>query len=421
MPAQTDQDADDFAQRVRAELSAQFVPGRELFIASEPGWFDVMGGITTREGGGAIRAPIAAVANVAVQRRDDDVVQLFSFNEYEAHCPFTINIPTLLLRPETEANVVTRELAKPGRGWAATFVEAARQVMANHPEISGGFDVAIANKIPGQVGLKSRAALMRAVGRALVSESSAPVGSDWLVQSSESAEPLPMRRPDTLQAVGFAVRRNSNVAERLKDADIATTMALRIVHNTMVMIGERAGRKLVGDPLAGQLANLDPDAYKAVFRSHLPEFIWGKDFIGQYGVIDNVDAHKSYPVQHLADHHVLEARRIRRFEEFIAKSVDATGFERLRLLNMAGHLMYTSHQSYTNDAMLGDDRCDVLVQLIRQREPAGFYGARMSAAGGGGTVVAMYEGDDQIAVAAEEIAREFKAKTGEALVTVAGI
>ena len=37
--------------------------------------------------------------------------------------------------------------------------------------------------------------------------------------------------------------------------------------------------------------------------------------------------------------------------------------------------MYASHFSYTNDAMLGSDECDLLVKLVRDRERAGLYGA----------------------------------------------
>ena len=35
-------------------------------------------------------------------------------------------------------------------------------------------------------------------------------------------------------------------------------------------------------------------------------------------------------------------------------------------LDKAGHLMYASHLSYTNDALLGADECDLLVDLARR-------------------------------------------------------
>jgi hypothetical protein len=45
--------------------------------------------------------------------------------------------------------------------------------------------------------------------------------------------------------------------------------------------------------------------------------------------------------------------------------------------------MYGSHLSYTNDAMLGADECDLLVDLVRARESAGLYGAKITGGGSG--------------------------------------
>ncbi len=63
---------------------------------------------------------------------------------------------------------------------------------------------------------------------------------------------------------------------------------------------------------------------------------------------------KSIPLQHAADHHVLEASRVRNFCTHIeagAKFGRETKEGGLSL-DKAGHLMYASHVSYTNDAML---------------------------------------------------------------------
>jgi galactokinase len=48
--------------------------------------------------------------------------------------------------------------------------------------------------------------------------------------------------------------------------------------------------------------------------------------------------------------------------------------------------MYASHHSYTHDALLGHANCDLLVQLVRAHEHLGLYGARITAAGQGGTI-----------------------------------
>src|SRR5206468_1400542 len=109
---------------------------------------------------------------------------------------------------------------------------------------------------------------------------------------------------------------------------------------------------------------LDPDDYKRIFRPALPEAIKGGEFLLKYGpTIDaatTVEPDVIYPVTHAVDHHVLESRRVVNFAEFIeqaaaltAEGAAADSRERGRLLDKAGHLMYASHLSYTNDAMLG--------------------------------------------------------------------
>jgi len=51
--------------------------------------------------------------------------------------------------------------------------------------------------------------------------------------------------------------------------------------------------------------------------------------------------------------------------------------------------MYASHLSYTNDALLGAAECDLLVKLVRDREAAGLYGAKITGGGSGGTVAVL--------------------------------
>ena len=82
---------------------------------------------------------------------------------------------------------------------------------------------------------------------------------------------------------------------------------------------------------------------------------------------------------------------MRQFVSFLERAAAGPAGSRDRggLLDRAGHLMYASHFSYTNDAMLGCDECDLLVQLVRDRERAGLYGARITGGGSGGTVAVL--------------------------------
>jgi L-arabinokinase len=121
----------------------------------------------------------------------------------------------------------------------------------------------------------------------------------------------------------------------------------------------------------------------------------GSDFLENFGgTIDtatSVDAAVDYPVQHAADHHILEARRVRHFAELIEQASQAPPGTRDqgKPLDMAGHLMYASHLSYSNDAMLGAAECDLLVDLVKQHEKSGLYGAKITGGGSGGTVAVL--------------------------------
>jgi L-arabinokinase len=79
---------------------------------------------------------------------------------------------------------------------------------------------------------------------------------------------------------------------------------------------------------------------------------------------------------------------------------------------MAGHLMYASHLSYTNDAMLGAPECDVLVALVKKHEPAGLYGAKITGGGSGGTVAILCDKSPKADAAIAQIMTDYESTTG---------
>jgi galactokinase len=81
-------------------------------------------------------------------------------------------------------------------------------------------------------------------------------------------------------------------------------------------------------------------------------------------------------------------------------------------MDKAGHLMYASHHSYMNDARLGHEACDLLVNLVRAREKSGLYGARMTARGCGGTVAVLAERSSAAKAAIEQILLEYRQRSG---------
>ena len=74
--------------------------------------------------------------------------------------------------------------------------------------------------------------------------------------------------------------------------------------------------------------------------------------------------------------------------------------------------MYASHLSYTNDAMLGAKECDVLVNLVKQNERAGLYGAKITGGGSGGTVAILCDISEQADAAIAQIMAEYEKRMG---------
>jgi L-arabinokinase len=195
-------------------------------------------------------------------------------------------------------------------------------------------------------------------------------------------------------------------------------MGHKIILEQMRRVGAAVGRTLVADPMNGYLANLDPDDYKRLFRPHLPPLLKGGEFLLKYGpTLDKattVEPDYVYAVVNATDHHVLEARRVRQFVSFLERATTepASSRDRGGMLDRAGHLMYASHFSYPNDAMLGCDECDLLVQLVRDRERAGLYGARITAGGSGGTVAVLADEGPRAGAAIAEVLAEYERQTG---------
>jgi L-arabinokinase len=229
----------------------------------------------------------------------------------------------------------------------------------------------------------------------------------------------PLLLPDGIRAIGI----NSNVKHSVGGGQYGRTrcaafMGHKIIVDKMRQMGAQSGREMVADPMNGYLANLDLNDYKKFFRPYLPETIKGGQFLLQYGPsIDratSVEPDTQYHVQSATDHHVFEAHRVREFVRYLeeAARLDTADAGRKLLLDKAGHLMYASHISYTKDARLGADECDVLVDLVRRRESAGLYGAKITGGGSGGTVAVLCDISPSADAAIDEILAEYESKTG---------
>jgi len=443
--------------RIKAELSAEFNSAVPIRVSRAPGRLDVMGGIADYTGSLLIQATSDCAAAVALQPRRDRLVQIFSFNLFDEHRPFTFGMPLDSLATFPIAKL-RAEFAEQGRNWAALLAGCVAVLHeSNLLDLTDpkhlGLNLAIYSTVPSGVGLGSSAAMTSATMINLldhfsirssvdplrtttlcqaVQNSIAGIGSGIaapitsctgprgsllriICQPHEIQKPLPM--PAGIRVLGI----NSNVkcnptAGAYQKTRCAAFMAHKMILGKMTDMGLAMGRPLWGDPMHGYLAKLDPEDYKRLFRLLLPENMSGQQFLDQFASTIDTETQVSpiewYQVQHAADHHVLEARRVVRFAEFLEQASESQGNDRQKLLDKAGHLMYASHLSYTNDAMLGCDECDLLVQLLREREHAGLYGARITSAGAGGTVAILADQSPAADAAVAQIMKTYEDRTG---------
>jgi galactokinase len=445
-------------RRLRAELSADFASGKPIRVSRAPGRLDVMGGIADYTGSLVCELPLDRAAAVALQERDDRQLQVFSFNLFDEHEPFTFRIPLDALA-DNSIELLHKEFNQPGRKWAG-YLAGCVAMLHHRGRINlknsaiRGMNLALLSTVPLGAGVSSSAAIEVAAMINLIDHFQIcdidPMGLASLCQEVENkivgapsglmdqvsscageedsllmmvCQPHelqpPLLLPPGIRVMGI----NSNVKHNVGGGMYGRTrcaafMGHRIILEKMREMGREAGATLTSDPMNGYLANLDPDDYKKLFRPFLPERIDGKSFLEQFGpTIDNatrVAPDQGYFVRQAADHHVLEARRVRNFVEHLktAATLPMDSRQRGLALDKAGHLMYASHLSYTNDALLGAEECDVLVKLVRDREKAGLYGAKITGGGSGGTVAVLCDKGPKADAAIEEIMSEYEKETG---------
>lgn len=197
-------------------------------------------------------------------------------------------------------------------------------------------------------------------------------------------------RPDLLEASvalpngAVVVGWPSGIRHAVADSPYATARVAAFM--ARALLEQAVGRRLV------HLAEASPAEVEAAGRDALPDTMSGADFSASGAVLDDpqsrIEAARMYPVRAAARFAVEENARA---EVAVASLRGATERSRDAVLTTVGESLYESHDGYSALG-LGCPETDAMVDAIRTRGPGqGFYGARISGGGSGGTVAVLLE------------------------------
>jgi len=435
-----------------ALLGDLFAAERPIHVARAPGRLDVMGGIADYSGSLVLEGTLAEATVCGVQLRDDRTVRVQSLNARGEGLAPDVSRSLDDLVPASGANryeaIRARFHADPSRAWAA-YVAGAFAVLVGEKVVPGfprGATIAVQSEVPLGAGVSSSAALEVAAMTALAAaygiaipglrlaalcqivENSvvgAPCGIMDQVTSAlgEAGKLLALRcrphdvegviaLPPGIRAVGFDTHVKHAVGgSRYTDTRVAAFMGQRII----------AGRRTKGEgppgPAGGYLTAIAPEEYVARWRPLLPARMKGEEFLriwgGTFDPVTRVVPEKTYLVRSRTEHPIYENARVERFRACLIRALAAdAGSARVeREMVRAGKLMYGSHWSYGSRCAMGSRETDLVVRMVRPLGPhMGFYGAKITGGGSGGTVAILCrEGTDADLA---RMAAQYRAATG---------
>lgn len=423
-----------------------FRPDAPITAARAPARIDCMGGIADYSGSVVFEGTLNRAAVVAVQPREDTLLRARSDTFEREGRPFHAEFNMRDMRDEAGAlkgyDALRALFAqRPDDAWAA-YVLGALPVLENEGacRFPGGADMLVWSDIPIGVGVASSAALEVAAMYAAVSAAGCELAEPRLAALAQTVENRVVGAPcgimdqvtSALGEVGklLALRcrpcdlmgqhrlpagvrvfgLSSRVQHRIAGAAYARArvgafMGLKVILTQM----ERRGRRTT--EAARYLCALSPRQYREQFRDHLPEQMTGAEFLRAYGettdAVTRIEPEVVYAVRACTDHPIFENYRVQAFMDCMERAREG---DRTALVE-AGGLMYASHWSYGWNCGLGCPQTDLIVELVRVRGPQnGFYGAKITGGGSGGTVAVLAE-----ASAGEELRRigaEYEERTG---------
>lgn len=384
------------------------------WTAEAPGRLDVMGGVADYSGSLVLEMPIRAHTRVTITTDHTPTLRLTSASEGETSASLDELHP--LLGNSIDTKAIRTWLVEHGvPHWAhysvGSFLLFCRAVQW-WPR--SGLSFHIESDVPPSMGVSSSAALEVATLRALEKMSGHQLPGTTLARMAQQAEneivgapcglmdqlasahgiqstllPIlcrpdildePVSLPQGIVAVGWPSGvKHAVTASPYANARAASFMAKKILEDAL-------GQKLE------HITELTPSIVRAVSEEVLPPRLQGSEFLSRYGNVDDalstIEPKTIYAVRAGATFPVEENWRAQIAVHLLR---GATQDSRQAVLNLIGELMFQAHEGY-NSIGLGTAETDKMVQAIRKLGPQrGFYGARVSGGGSGGTVVVLLE------------------------------
>lgn len=363
-----------------------------------PGRLDFMGGVADYSGSLVLEMPLKVTTRVTITETASP--EFVFVSKAEGRCA---------LAPGTDPQDAPKWVRYPyGCLWLFSAAQRWRP--------RGGLKIEVASRVPESMGVSSSAALEVATLRALEKLSGKTFAGTKLARLAQRAENeivgapcglmdqlasaygvrgalLPILcRPDILgepvklPADVIAVGWPSGVKHAVSDSPYATARAGAFMGRKLIEQG--TGRKL------SHAAELTPSEVRSLTTEVLPETITGRAFLQRCGGVDDalskIEPRRKYDVRAAVSFPVEENYRA---ELAVALLRGINPRNKADTLTALGELLYQSHVGYSSIG-LGCPETDEMVEGVRKLGVArGFYGARVSGGGSGGTVVVLLRRD----------------------------